>query len=91
MELKEIGKKIKNLRLANGLTLDELAVRSELSKGFLSQLERGQMSPSLDNLGFILEALGTTLGIFFSTEKKIKNVFNQDDMSINEDGGITTK
>ena len=36
----DIGKKIKELRVAKGLTQEELADRSELSKGFISQLER---------------------------------------------------
>ena len=34
----DIGKKIKELRVAKGLTQEELADRSELSKGFISQL-----------------------------------------------------
>ena len=32
----EIGRKIKQLRIQKGLTLEELASRSELTKGFLS-------------------------------------------------------
>ena len=36
----DIGNKIKQLRTRQGLTLEELASRSELTKGFLSQLER---------------------------------------------------
>ena len=36
----EIGRKIKNLRNRNGLTQQELADRTELTKGFISQLER---------------------------------------------------
>ena len=36
----EIGDKIKRLRLKYGLTQEELADRAELSKGFISQLER---------------------------------------------------
>ena len=36
----DIGQKIKELRVAKGLTQEELADRSELSKGFISQLER---------------------------------------------------
>ena len=35
----DIGAKIKRIRLSNQLTLEELANRSELTKGFLSQLE----------------------------------------------------
>ena len=56
-----IGSKIKRLRQANGLTLEELANRSELTKGFLSQLERDLTSPSVATLEDILEALGTNL------------------------------
>ena len=56
----DIGAKIKRLRLTNGLTLEELANRSELTKGFLSQLERDLTSPSVATLEDILEALGTT-------------------------------
>ena len=36
----DIGNKIKQLRTRQGLTLEELASRSELTKGFLSQLDR---------------------------------------------------
>ena len=57
----EIGQKIKQLRIQKGLTLEELASRSELTKGFLSQMERDLTSPSIATLNDILEALGTTL------------------------------
>lgn len=43
----EIGRKLKDLRNRNGLTQQELADRTELTKGFISQLERGQVSPPL--------------------------------------------
>ena len=43
----DIGHKIKQLRIQKGLTLEELASRSELTKGFLSQTERNLTSPSL--------------------------------------------
>jgi transcriptional regulator with XRE-family HTH domain len=41
----EIGKKIKDLRVQMRLTQEELADRTELSKGFISQLERDLTSP----------------------------------------------
>ena len=50
----DIGNKIKQLRTRQGLTLEELASRSELTKGFLSQLERDLTSPSIDSLSDIL-------------------------------------
>ena len=43
----DIGAKIKRIRLSNQLTLEELANRSELTKVFLSQLERDLTSPSV--------------------------------------------
>ena len=55
----EIGRKIKDLRIAKGLTQEELADRSELSKGFISQLERDLTSPSIATLADILQVLGS--------------------------------
>ena len=55
----DIGKKIRELRLQNDLTLEDLASRSELTKGFLSQLERNLTSPSISTLEDILEAIAT--------------------------------
>ena len=43
----EIGEKIRRLRILNNLTQEELADRAELSKGFISQLERDLTSPSI--------------------------------------------
>lgn len=68
----DIGHKIKQLRIQNGLTLEELASRSELTKGFLSQLERNLTSPSISTLEDILEALGSSLSDFFKEEKDEK-------------------
>ena len=41
----QIGQKLKELRIAKNLTQEELADRAELSKGFISQLERDLTSP----------------------------------------------
>ena len=75
----DIGAKIKRLRLSNQLTLEELANRSELTKGFLSQLERDLTSPSIETLENILEALGTNLKDFFSEDEDEQIVFSKDD------------
>ena len=61
-----IGNKIRNLRNQNGLTQEELADRTELTKGFISQLERGLTAPSIYTLMDIVECLGTNLAEFFS-------------------------
>lgn len=71
----KIGEKIKRLRLENALTQEELANRCELSKGFISQLERDMTSPSITSLVDILESLGTNLTEFFSEYEEEKIVF----------------
>ncbi|WP_050635446.1 helix-turn-helix domain-containing protein [Candidatus Stoquefichus sp. SB1] len=78
-----IGGKIKRLRIANQLTLEELANRSELTKGFLSQVERNLTSPSIATLEDILEALGTSLHEFFNETQDEQIVFKKDDYFVN--------
>lgn len=78
----DIGKKIKELRLQNDLTLEDLASRSELTKGFLSQLERNLTSPSISTLEDILEALGTNLSEFFHEEEEEQIVFTTKDFFV---------
>lgn len=75
----DIGHKIKQLRMLNGLTQEELADRSELSKGFISQLENDLTSPSIATLEDLLQCLGTTLSEFFSEEPQTQKVFGQED------------
>ena len=60
-----IGERIKDLRNRNGLTQQELADRAELTKGYISQLERGQVAPSVVTLLDLIECLGTNLNIHF--------------------------
>ena len=71
----DIGKKLKELRLQNDLTLGDLASRSELTKGFLSQVERNLTTPSIATLQDILEALGSNLSEFFREEEESQIVF----------------
>ena len=85
----DIGARIRQLRIKNDLTLEELASRTELTKGFLSQLERNLTSPSIQTLEDIAEALGVTLAGFFSEEKDEKIVFTPEDAFVDEREGFT--
>lgn len=80
----DIGKKLKELRQKNDLTLGDLASRSELTKGFLSQVERNLTTPSIATLEDILEALGTNLSEFFHDEPENKIVFAAQDFFVDE-------
>lgn len=76
----EIGKKIRELRLRLGLTQEELAARTELTKGFISQLENDVTSPSIATLMDILEALGTDISSFFTEQKETRVVYTAEEM-----------
>lgn len=81
----DIGKKIKQLRIEKGLTQDELASRCDLSKGFISQVERDLTSPSIATLVDLLESLGTNLREFFNEKQEEKIVFKKDDIFSTDD------
>jgi len=76
----EIGKKIKNLRIQQGLTQEELAGRCELSKGFISQLENDLTSPSISTLMDILLVLGTSIPEFFNDDLSLQIIFTEKDV-----------
>lgn len=65
--------------MQKGLTQEELANRAELSKGFISQLERDLTSPSIATLVDILQSLGTTLDVFFANSPQEQVVFKKTD------------
>ncbi len=75
----DIGSKIRDLRIQKALTQEELADRAELTKGFISQLERDLTSPSIATLTDILQCLGTNLSEFFSEEAEEQIVFKDED------------
>ncbi|MBE5962410.1 MAG: cupin domain-containing protein [Lachnospiraceae bacterium] len=87
----KIGEKIKELRVQKSLTQEELADRAELSKGFISQLERDLTSPSIATLVDILQCLGTNLEEFFAGTTSEQVVFNKQDYFEKEDCELKNK
>ncbi len=83
----DIGSRIKRLRILNELTQEELAQRCDLTKGFISKIERDITSPSIATLMDILEALGTDVKKFFNEDVQDKIVFTKEDIytSANEE------
>ncbi|MBF6057981.1 MULTISPECIES: helix-turn-helix domain-containing protein [Thiomicrorhabdus] len=60
-----IGKVINNFRKKQGLTIAEVSEQSNISRGMLSKIENGQVSPSLDSLLRISKTLGVPISAFF--------------------------
>lgn len=84
----DIGNKLKELRIQKGLTQEELADRAELSKGFISQLERDLTSPSIATLVDILQCLGSDLKDFFNDSGEEQIVFRDSDYFIKTDDDL---
>jgi len=64
-----IGADIRELRRRRGLGIREVAQRSGVSHASISLIERDKISPSLDTLAAVLDALGTTIVGFFSSSR----------------------
>lgn len=60
-----IGQRMRELRKAKGLTLKQLSAATDLSIGYLSQLERQDADPSIRALNVIGKALGVGINWFF--------------------------
>ncbi len=66
MNLLELSQTIRRIRLAQGMTVEQLAKKSGFSKGFISQVENFRQAPSLKALIRIAEALGLPVSTLFS-------------------------
>lgn len=60
-----IGARLRASRLAQGLTLEQLAEATQVTKGFLSRVERDDTQPSLSSLVQICQALSLPVGSLF--------------------------
>jgi len=65
-----IAKRLKQLRSRAGLTLQELADQSGVSRSMISLVERAETSPSAAVLDRLASCLNTTLSAFFAEEKR---------------------
>ncbi len=54
----EIGSRLQALRKSQGLSLDDLAATSKVSRSMLSQVERGLANPTFATLWALTQALG---------------------------------
>jgi transcriptional regulator with XRE-family HTH domain len=64
------GKRVRELRLARGLSQEELAFRVGVHRTYLGSIERGERNPALKNIAAIAKALDVTLSELFSFEEK---------------------
>ena len=63
--IKTLGKRIAKIRKNKGLTIEKLAYENDLSKGNLSEIERGLRDPKITTLEKIAKGLEISLGELF--------------------------
>lgn len=60
-----VGQRIKQLREAQGLTVNKLANLSGISQSHLREIELGNKNPTVETLSYFCESLNITLSDFF--------------------------
>jgi transcriptional regulator with XRE-family HTH domain len=63
--LTQFGKRVKELRIQNKLTQEQLAQKTGLHKNYIGMVERGERNPSLINIQIIANGLEVTISEFF--------------------------
>jgi transcriptional regulator with XRE-family HTH domain len=65
-----LGERVRELRRGRGLTLEELAERSGVSRAMISKLERGEKNPTLVVAAKLAEGFGVTLSQLVGMEER---------------------
>ena len=65
-----LGERVRELRRGRGLTLEELAERSGVSRAMISKVERGEKNPTLVVAAKLAEGLGVTLSQLAGMEER---------------------
>lgn len=60
-----IGKRIKELRLANNLSQEKLALLSDIDRTYIASVENGKRNISIVNLSKIIKSLNVSFEEFF--------------------------
>jgi transcriptional regulator with XRE-family HTH domain len=66
-----VAARLRALRLERGLSLRQLAKRSDLSPEMLSRAERGERTPTVETLARACSGLGVSLSAFFSEHRLV--------------------
>lgn len=66
MEEINVARRIREIRLNNGLTLEEVGNRTGFTKGLLSKIENNKVSPPVSTLAKIARAMNVSMSEFFA-------------------------
>lgn len=75
----DLGMKIREKRLEQNMSIKELASRTGLTSGFISQIERNMTEPSITSLRKVAEALDVAVFYFFIDEVNNNSVVRKEE------------
>jgi len=61
-ESEKLGKNLKRIRTAKGISQGEISRKLEVDKSFLSNIENGKTNPTLSTIAKIAKAIGVSVG-----------------------------
>lgn len=64
----QFGKRVRQLRLEQGLSQEALAFKAEIDRTYMTSVENGKRNVSVQNIEKIINALEITIQEFFSTD-----------------------
>ena len=70
----ELGGMIRQYRIRKGLTLQELAEKSGITKGYLSKIEKAKKAPPVSTVIGIAKALGISISDIFGEGEEVNSV-----------------
>ena len=68
----QVGTRVRELRLAAGISQEELAARADLHRNYVSSVERGLRDVGVGALQRMAAALGISLAEFFKSFRAVK-------------------
>jgi transcriptional regulator with XRE-family HTH domain len=74
---RDIGRRVRGLREAAGMSLEALAEQSGVSRAMLSRIELGESSPTAQLLNRVCAGLGTTLSALFASAERTASPLRQ--------------
>ncbi|MFA6026220.1 MAG: helix-turn-helix transcriptional regulator [Ignavibacteriaceae bacterium] len=61
-ESSKLGKNLKRIRTAKGITQGDIVRKLKLGRGFISNIENGKANPTLSTITKIAKAIGVSIG-----------------------------
>lgn len=81
-----LGERIHKYRLQRGLTLEDVAKRCEVTKGYISLIERDVISPTIDILMKMLQLFNVDTATFFKDKEQL--VYTDENWYVQQVGEI---